>query len=291
MNLIDSWLEEPLDESLGGLTGRDVLDRHKSEFWCEPYADGGARLRLPLAGPVRVHTVMSGKVAPRPAERPEFYDFDLLEQVDRTAIDDTPLRSLTYVVFDTETTGLEPSRGDEMVSVAGVRIVNGRMLSGEIFNELINPGRSIPAASSQVHGITDEMVADAAPVGEVLPRFHAFSRDAIFVAHNAAFDMRFLTLKQDQCGLSFDNPVLDTVLLGAHLYGVKESLSLDALVARFGIEIAEEERHTALGDSLATAELFLRFIDMLEAVNIRTLRDAVAASEKIVAIRKQQAQY
>ena len=103
--------------------------------------------------------------------------------------------------------------------------------------------------------------------------------------------MRFLTLKQDACGVRFDNPVLDTVLLGAHLYGTTESLSLDTLVARFGIEIAEEDRHTALGDALATAELFVRFLDTLEATGIRTLRDAVDASNKMVAIRRQQAKY
>lgn len=287
---INYWLGEAFD-SLGGLTGQDILDRHKSEFWCEASPDGGARLRLPLRGAVQNHSGEIERPAARIIQRPEFYDFDLLEQVDPASIDDTPLRSLTYVVFDTETTGLEPSAGDEIVSIAGVRIVNGRMLRGEIFNELVNPGRLIPAVSSKVHGITDKMVANAEDISAVLPRFHSFSRDDILVAHNAAFDMRFVTLKQDKCGVRFDNPVLDTVLLGAHLYGVSESLSLDALVTRFGIEIAEEDRHTALGDSLATAELFIKFLDMLEAVNIRTLSDAIEASENIVAIRRQQAQY
>ncbi len=291
MNAINGWLSEPLDANLGGISGRDVLDRHKSEFWCEPGPSGGARLRLPLAPPAVQHARLTKGSVSRPSERPEFYDFDLLEQVDPAAIDDTPLRALTFVVFDTETTGLEPSRGDEIVSIAGVRIVNGRVLRGEISDQLVNPGRHIPKASSKVHGITDGMVAEAPAISEILPRFQAFSRDAVFVAHNAAFDMRFLTLKQESCGVHFDNPVLDTVLLGAHLYGTSESLSLDTLIARFGIEIAEEDRHTALGDALATAELFVRFLDTLEATGIQTLRDAVDASKKMVAIRRQQAQY
>ncbi|MGI9412298.1 MAG: exonuclease domain-containing protein [Hyphomicrobiales bacterium] len=291
MNEISGWLSEPLDASLGGLGGDDVLDRHNTEFWCESSLSGGARLRLPLAPPVLQHAHVTTESVRRPSERPEFYDFDLLEQVDPAAIDDTPLRSATYVVFDTETTGLEPSRGDEIVSIAGVRIVNGRVLRGEIFDQLVNPGRAIPKLSSKVHGITNEMVADAPAISEVLPRFQAFSRDAVLVAHNAAFDMRFLTLKQELCGVHFDNPVLDTVLLGAQLYGTAESLSLDSLIARFGIEITEEDRHTALGDTLATAELFLRFLDMLEAAGIQTLHDAVDASQNIVAIRRQQARY
>ncbi len=291
MSAVDGWLSEGLDASLGGISGRDVLDRHRSEFWCEAGPNGGAQLRLPLAPPSRRHAHLSEGTVSWPSERPEFYDFDLLEQVDPAAIDDTPLRALTYVVFDTETTGLEPSRGDEIVSIAGVRIVNGRVLRGEIFDQLVNPGRQIPNASSKVHGITDGMVAEAPAIADVLPRFHAFSRDAVFVAHNAAFDMRFLTLKQDACGVRFDNPVLDTVLLGAHLYGTTESLSLDSLIARFGIEIAEEDRHTALGDALATAALFVRFLDTLEATGIRTLRDAVEASNKVVAIRRRQSKY
>lgn len=287
---IDAWLGEQLDASLGGLTGREVLDRHKSEFWCERRAEGGARLRLPLAPAIRYHRRVSTTPAPQ-LVTPQFYDFDLFRQIDPEAIDETPLRALTYVVFDTETTGLEPSRGDEIIQIAGVRIVNGRLLRGEIFDQLVHPGRTIPAESTKVHHITNEMVKDAPPIGTVLPRFHAFAKDAVLVAHNAAFDMRFLTLKQDGCGVRFDNPVLDTVLLGAHLYGAGESLSLDALTERFGIEIAERDRHTALGDSLATGELFLRFLDVLEAAGVRTLREAIEASNQIVAIKRKQAAY
>ncbi len=284
---IDHWLGEPLDPSVGGVTGREVLERHRTDFWCEPAGEGRARLRLPLAGPKDAHRGRPPKVE----ARPEFYDFDLLGRVDPGRIDDRPLRDLDVVVFDTETTGLEPSRGDLMISVAGVRIVNGRVLRGEVFDQLVNPGRRIPAASTKIHHISDAMVADAPPIETVLPRFRAFVGDSILVAHNAAFDMRFLTLQQDRCGVRFDNPVLDTVLLAAHLDGQSGSLTLDALAERFAIEIAAEDRHTALGDSLATAEVYLRLVDMLEAEGVRTLRDAVAASETAGAIRRKQAAY
>ena len=85
--------------------------------------------------------------------------------------------------------------------------------------------------------------------------------------------------------------MLDTVLLAAHLDGQADSLTLDTLAERFAIEIPPEARHTALGDSLATAELMLRLIDMLEAAGVRTLREAVEASRTAGAIRRKQAAY
>lgn len=287
MTVLDTWLEEPLDPAVGGATGREVLERHETDFWCESAGPGRARLRLPLAGPKDAHR---GR-PPVVEARPEFYDFDLIGRIDPGRIDDRPLRAIDYVVFDTETTGLEPSSGDRMISLAGVRIVNGRVLRGEVFDTRINPGRKIPAASTRIHHITDEMVAHAPAIEQVLPRFHAFCEGSVLIAHNAAFDMRFLTLQQDRCQVRFDHPVLDTVLLAAHLDGQSDSLTLDTLCDRFAIEIPPEDRHTALGDSLATAELYLRLVDMLESAGVRTLRQAIEASQTAGAIRRKQAAY
>jgi DNA polymerase III subunit epsilon len=286
---LETWLDERLDEGLGAMTGTDVLSRHKTEIWCEPAGQGDVRLRLPLTT-IEIDTNKARGLV-RLEARPEFYDFDLFARRARGSVAETRLRDLTYVVFDTETTGLEPSRGDQMVQIAGVRIVNCRMLRGEVFNSLIHPGRSIPRVSSEVHGITDAMVANADPVTMVLPRFHRFVGDAVLVAHNAAFDMKFLTLRQQEAGVSFTNPVLDTVLLAASIFGADESLTLDTLAERFAIKIAAEERHTALGDSLATGHTFLKLIDLLEAGGITTLREAIDISEKQAAIRRAQGQY
>lgn len=280
------WLREPIDDE-SGVDGHDVLERHKAELWCATF-ENGARLRLPLI-PAR-----EGKNRPadtRPRARPEFYDFDLPGRTDPEAIEDVPLKELTFVVFDTETTGLEPSAGDEIISIAGVRVLNGRVLRGETFDQLIDPDRDVPETSTRIHGITQAMVATAPKIDEVLPRFHKFVGDAVLVAHNAAFDMKFLSLKQDACGVRFDNPVLDTVLLAAHVQGAEDSLTLDTLAERFDITLEDRDRHTALGDSIATAEVLLRLIDLLDAAGIHTLREAVAASGKMVAIRRQQAKY
>lgn len=287
-NILESWLDETLEEQLGGLTGRDVLERHRADVWCEAHRDGWARLRLPLPAPVedRSPSKRAGKALP---ERPEFYDFDLLKRAAISAAADRPLRELTFVVFDTETTGLEPSSGDEIISIAGVRIVNGRILTGESFSELINPRRGIPRNSIRFHGITEEMVRDKPHIEQVLPRFHEYVGDAVLVAHNAAFDLKFLSLKQDQCGVNFENAVLDTVLLSAYLHDHTNQHTLDAVAERFGVEI--QGRHTALGDSLVTAGVFLKMIELLEARDVTSLGEAIEASNRIVEIRRQQARY
>lgn len=285
--VLNAWTDEPLKDALGGLTLREVLEHHGSELWSETHRDGHARLRLPLPPARQPAAVSDAHVLPA---RPEFYDFSLLEQRPQAAsVLDSPLKALTYVVFDTETTGLLPDEGDEMISIAGVRVVNGRILTGESFSRLVNPGREIPKASIRFHGITDDMVRDKPPAKVVLPQFRDFCGDAVLVAHNAAFDMKFLRLKERESGVRFDNPVLCSLLLGQAIFEHGAKHTLDALAERFGITI--EGRHTALGDALTTAAVFLRLIDLCEGLGIRSLRDALNAAERIVDLRAQQAKF
>nr|WP_245223841.1 3'-5' exonuclease [Rhizobium halophytocola] len=200
-----------------------------------------------------------------PAERHVVYDFELLRRLSYERISDARLDDLTYVVFDTETTGLLPEKGDAIVQLAAVRIVNGRRIEAEVFDTLVDPQRPIPAASTAVHGITDAMVADAPDIAEATARFHRFSKGAVLVAHNAPFDMEFLRRAERQAGVRFDNPILDTVLLSAVVFGQSEAHSLDALAERLGVEIPPEARHTAIGDTMATADVFLKLKSMLQA--------------------------
>jgi DNA polymerase III epsilon subunit family exonuclease len=224
-------------------------------------------------------------------DRPEFYDFSLFDRNNSVAQLDTPLDELSYVVFDTETTGLWPSRGDEIVQLSGVRIVDGHILDSTRFDELVNPGISIPPSSIRFHGITDNMVVNSPAVEEVLQRFYTFSADAILVAHNAAFDMKFLTLKESRSGIVFDQPVLDTLLLSFVLHASHSAHTLDAIAVRFGIEISPEARHTALGDALSTAQIFLRMLDALPGHGIKTLRQAMDSSNQVFEIRKMQERF
>jgi len=280
--LLDRWLAQPL-VALGGMTVGDVLQHHGGVEIIRERRDGGGALRLPMRRGIEQHG-HDRRVLPG---RPEFYDLTLLEQTrDTGTMGSRPLRSLSFVVFDTETTGLHPSQGDQVVSIAGVRIVNGRILSGESFNRIVNPGRPIPAESVRFHGITDDMVKDKPPLDVVLPQFRSYSADSVLVAHNAAFDLKFLRLRERQMGICFDNPVLDTMIFSNFLDGPDAGHSLDDICERYGIVITE--RHTALGDSMVTAAVLLRQIEALEARGIHTLDEAVKTLDIAMILHERQ---
>jgi DNA polymerase-3 subunit epsilon len=217
-------------------------------------------------------------IAPE-ASRPLTYDFDLAEKRAERAIEDCALKDLDFVVFDTETTGLMPSK-DEIVQIGAVRVVNGRIVPGETVDQLVNPGRAIPPASTKVHGVSDEMVADAPDAPTAVSQFHAFARGAVIVAHNAPFDMAFLQRHGKMSGLGWDHPVLDTVLLSAVLFGTNEKHTLDALCERLDITIPPELRHTALGDAQATAEALCKMLPILSSMGYETFGGVVQQTRK-----------
>jgi DNA polymerase III subunit epsilon len=286
---LEAWLDQPLDPAQsGGARLRDVLRRHQSEIWSQPHHRAGhAVVRLPLPGPRRPQVGEAGPAVRLPP-RPEFYDFDLLARTSQPAsLLERPLAELSYVVFDTETTGLNPAGGDRVIQIAGVRIVNRRLLTGEVFEALVDPGRPIPKASIRYHGITDRMVQGRPPLEIVLPQFHAFAEGAVLVAHNAAFDMAFLRRDEERLGLRLDQPVLDTLLLSTVVHDHTPDHALDAIAARFGVTLAR--RHQALGDAVGTGQVFLRLLELLEAQGVRTLGEALALSERAVEVRRRQA--
>jgi DNA polymerase-3 subunit epsilon len=280
--VLESWLNRPLIGGLGPLTGQAVLRRHGSDAWSQPAELGMARLRIPLA------SAQAGAPRERPLkpQRPEFYDFDLLRHpVPTGRFAERPLKQLTYVAFDLETTGLRPAEGDKVVSIAGVRIVNGRILTTETFERLVNPGRAIPETSIRFHGITDEMVRDKPPFAVVLPEFQRFAADAVLVAHNAAFDITFLNQAAGNA-LRFDQPVVDTLLLSAHLSPSEADHSLDAIAARLGLDVVQ--RHSAVRDSLLTAAILLRFLERCEERGITRLGQLIAATDMAGQLRAHQ---
>jgi DNA polymerase-3 subunit epsilon len=270
---LDRWLDGPLSPDTPDRTARAVLAAHATEIWPETL-DERAALCLPIRQARRA------VARPKPVARRVVYDFELLSPARTDKLTEARLDRLTYVVFDSETTGLNPQQGDELVQLAAVRIVNGRRVEGEIFNTLINPGRPIPAVSTDVHGITDAMVADAPGVADAVRQFHKFAEGAVLIAHNAPFDMEFLRRLEGKIGLTFDMPVLDTVLLSAVIYGQHEEHSLDALTHRLGITIPEEARHTAIGDTLATADAFLKLAPMLAGRGFATFGDVLTEVRK-----------
>ncbi len=261
------------------LTVQDVLNRHSGESWCERESNTGRmffRFLLPLASP---QEELSASVFLNNDSRPEYYDFDLFKNTEQSrSMDDRLLSELTYTVFDTETTGLNPAGGDEIIQIGAIRIVNGKIRQHESFDQLIDPKRSIPAAGIPIHGIRPEMVKGQPTIDQVLPAFHTFAQDTVLVAHNAAFDMRCLQVKEAKTGVIFDHPVLDTLLLSAVLHPNQESHRLEAIAERFNVTIIG--RHTALGDALVTAEIFAHMIPLLMEKGITTLGQARAEAQK-----------
>jgi DNA polymerase-3 subunit epsilon len=216
------------------------------------------------------------------AARPLVYDFDLLDSRQSEAeahIHDRPIGSLCFSVFDTETTGLLPHK-DDIVQLGAVRVLNGRIIEGEHINQLVNPGRPIPPASTKVHKVTDAMVQGQPDIHTVAKRFHSFSQDAVIVAHNAPFDMAFLHRHAKETGVSWDHPILDTVLLSAVLFGASETHTLDALCDRLGVTIAPDLRHTALGDAHATAQVLVSMLPMLKARGLETFGQVIEETRR-----------
>lgn len=267
---LEGWLAEAIDPAIGDMTGAEVIRNHGTEIWPEAVGQGEQALCLALRLARR-----AGR-RPKPISRAVVYDFDLLGKARNAEVSQTRLSDLTYVVFDTETTGLLPAQGDEIVQIAAVRIVNGRRVEGEVFDTLVNPGRPIPSSSTEVHGITEAMVREAPAMADVGRAFHRFAQGAVLIAHNAPFDMEFLRRHEPAIGARFDHPILDTVLLSAVVFGQHEVHSLDALSHRLGITIPEEARHTALGDTVATADAFLKMLPMLQARGFDTFGAVLA---------------
>ncbi len=261
------------------LTLRDVTERHDAEtvFILDKVRQQAVfRLLLPLAKPVQP---VLGLPRLYGESRPEYYDFDLFHQGSQSPEqDNVPLATLSYTVIDTETTGLDPSGGDEIVALGAVRIVNNRLLRYETYEQLVDPKRLIGTMSETIHGISQEMLRGQPTIEEVLPQFREFCEETVLVGHNMAFDMRFLQLKEAQTGVRFTQPALDTLLLSEVLHPNQPSHALEAIAERLGVTVVA--RHTALGDALVTGEVFLRMIPLLEARGIRTLGEAREASQK-----------
>lgn len=161
------------------------------------------------------------------------------------------------IVFDTETTGLDPRDGHRLVEFAGIELVE-RVPTGRHLHFYVNPMRTIPPEAQAVHGLTDEFLADKPPFADRSPELLAFLEGAVLVAHNAQFDIRFLNHELERCGLAPINQelVVDTLELARRRFpGAKHSL--DALCQRFAIDRSGRVLHGALIDAGLLADVYV----------------------------------
>lgn len=171
------------------------------------------------------------------------------------------LRDERWVVVDVETTGGTPARGHRVTEVAAVRVEGGRI--ADTYCSLVNPERPIPGMITSLTGISNAMVADQPRFAQVARALAEALEGCVFVAHNAAFDWRFVSHElQMATGMTLSGRQLCTVRLSRRLLPQLPSRSLDGLAHWFGLEI--ERRHRALDDAVATAKVLIRLLDLLE---------------------------
>lgn len=161
------------------------------------------------------------------------------------------------IIFDTETTGLDPKTGDRLVEIGCIEMVN-RVATGATFHAYFNPDRDMPAAAEAVHGLSIAFLADKPRFHEKAAELIEFLGEAKLVAHNAGFDFAFLNCELEICGL---DPVdrarmIDTVAL-AKVRHPGAKLSLDALCTRYGIDRSHRTRHGALLDAELLAQVYV----------------------------------
>ncbi len=181
------------------------------------------------------------------------------------------LDDITYVVFDTETTGLNPNEGEEMIEIGAVKIKNGKVI--DRFDELIKPTKLISEKITSITTITNEMVEDKDDELTVLNRFlNWLDKDNILVAHNANFDLSFIKMAYLKYDLGYFNyTVIDTLGLSRFITPSEKYHNLTVLMDRYKIDWDENKHHRADYDAEGTSLVLYKLIDCLKDKNINTL--------------------
>ena len=183
------------------------------------------------------------------------------------------INNCSFVILDTETTGLEASMGDKIISLAALKIRNSLIQENEFLDELINPERDIPWESVKIHHITDEHVRGKPTLPELQSKINLFLKKSILIGHNIEFDKKFIY--QDAANSDLSKRMkkitsIDTIYLTAALYPDLENYDLSYLCEHFNIRTNDQIRHSALGDCWITARLFLHLLLKAKEKNITT---------------------
>ena len=172
----------------------------------------------------------------------------------------------TYVVFDLETTGFSPVN-NRIIEIGAVKVVEGRIT--DRFSTFVNPDVPIPFDIEKLTGINDHMVLEAPMIEQVLPEFLEFCEGAVMVAHNAGFDMSFVQRNAKRMGISLHKTVVDTVSLARVLLPQLNRFKLDTVAKALNISL--DNHHRAVDDAACTAEIFLKFVEMLKDRDVTSL--------------------
>ena len=206
---------------------------------------------------------------------PKGSDFKVIYGVEAYLVDDLKTivynaggHSLTetFVVFDLETTGLSPNV-HQIIEIGAVKVTDGKIT--DRFSAFVNPKVPIPYAIEELTGIRDDMVVNEPDITEILPRFMEFCGDSIMVAHNAEFDMGFIRKNCEEQGLPCEFTVIDTVAVARFLLPWLNRFKLDTVAKELKIRL--ENHHRAVDDAGCTAEIFVKFIEMLQKRGISDL--------------------
>lgn len=199
-----------------------------------------------------------------------------------------PLLSLDAIAFDSETTGLDTSKA-RMIQLGAVRIVHGEVDESLSFQQLINPGVPIPPASQVIHGISDADVADAQDFEKVVGAFDEWRQDSVLVGYATGFDLAMLKREMELAKLQWIAPRSLDVRFLVNLLGPNlPDFSLDTIAAWVGVEI--HDRHSSLGDAIATAAIFVALIPRLRERGIRTLAEVERACARFSETSTREAQ-
>jgi DNA polymerase-3 subunit alpha (Gram-positive type) len=176
---------------------------------------------------------------------------------------------LDYVIFDIETTGLDPAK-NEITEIGALKIKGAELEN--VFSHLIRPGHPIPKEITRLTGIDDELVKDSPAVSEVIPKFIEFIGDSALVAHNAEFDFTFVKAQLQKLSLKeINNSVICTVKIARYLLPQLQNHKLHTVASHFGLRV--QNRHRAIGDVELTFQIWVKFLSMLKEKGVMSKRD------------------
>lgn len=199
----------------------------------------------------------------------------------------TPLRSLTAVVIDTETTSLDVKKG-RIIEMGAAALSNGALDDAVTFSELVNPGEKVPPESTAIHGITTGEVMKADDFATVIKRYQAFAGDHVTLGYSLGYDLGMLKQEHERAALAWKQPrSLDVRDLVRLLNPTLPDFSLESIAAWLDLPLGA--RHRALADARLTAEIFLKLLPRLRERSIRTLAEAEDACRKLADMQREQA--